>query len=656
MPEPRFRPARRRNGWKCWKVEMAWISLCVCCRVIAKYCLAAVSDAANGLYVVGALIGVPFIALSPSPFHHYSLDQLDPQVARTLVVLTADGRPFARRGGCVDRPVKLSEVPQHFIDALLSMEDRRFYSHFGVDPLGIARAAYRNWKAGQIVEGGSTITQQLVKFSFLSSNRTIDRKRSEILLAAWLELMLTKDQILERYLSSAYLGDGCFGLRAATRHYFGKPVAALTLPESALLVALLKSPTSLNVDRKGAQERTRLVLRAMVDNGRLSASRLSEIGWVGPRIEQKNPFGAYYADWLASRVRVPTGDYTPAVLHSFFEPRLQRSAEKAIESVLGKQGKRRHATQAALVAMRTDGRVVAMVGGRDYGKSQFNRAVQALRQPGSSFKLFVYLAALRAGASPDMTVPDEPFSIGNYEPRNFGESYRGEVSLRDAFASSINTVAVRLSESVGRNHVIAAARDLGITTPLDATPSLALGAWEVNLLELTSAYAAVAAGAYPVKPWGIKSLDDSSDATTEPTHGSGRWRLTVSNELRELLEGAVRYGSGRGARLPITTFGKTGTSQEFRDAWFLGFAGNLVVGVWVGNDDNSPMKNVTGSSFPAQIWRTFMMDALRSDPNFKRKLPHIAAFERQIPEQRRRRRAAFELLDSGSYSRSWTYR
>jgi penicillin-binding protein 1A len=633
---------------------MVWSWLGALGRRIARLGVNAMSGTANGLTMLGALVGVPFIAFTQSPSDLYSLDRLEPQVARSLVLLNADGQPFARRGGCVDESVKLSDVPQHFIDALLSMEDRRFYSHAGVDPLGIARAAYRNWKAGYVVEGGSTLTQQLVKFSFLSNDRTVDRKRTEIVLAAWLELMLTKEQILERYLSAAYLGEGCFGLRAAAKHYFDKPVPGLTLPESAMLVALLKSPTSLSVDLKAAEERTKLVLRAMVENGRLAERDLAKLEWAAPRTEPKNPFGAYYADWAASRVRPPLGAHAPAVLQTFFQPRLQRSAEKVIETVLSKQGKTRHATQAALVAMRTDGRVVAMVGGRDYGKSQFNRAYQALRQPGSSFKTFVYLAALRAGASPDMVVNDEPITIGNYEPKNFGKSYRGPVSLRDAFASSLNTVAVRLSETVGRAQVMAAARDLGITTPLDATPSIALGTWEVNLLELTGAYAAVAAGAYPVKPWALKSTGGAT--TTESTDGAGRWRLTASDDLKELLEGVVRYGSGRNARLPIQTFGKTGTSQEFRDAWFVGFAGNLVVGVWVGNDDNSPMKDVTGGSLPAQIWRAFMMDALRTDPNFERKIPRVGTFEARLPERPTRRRAVFDLSELGGSGRKYSNR
>lgn len=294
-----------------------------------------------------------------------------------------------------------------------------------------------------------------------------------------------------------------------------------------------------------------------------------------------------------------------------------------------------------MVVMRPDGRVVAMVGGRNHADSQFNRAVQAKRQPGSSFKLFVYLAALRGGLDAGSTVADRPINIGNYHPENFGHHYRGAVSLRRAFASSINTVAVRLSEAVGRKPVIDAARDLGITTPLKAEPSLALGAFEVNLLELTSAYASVAAGAYPVKPWAITGFEDA-DANAAPPKGAGKWDLKEQKDLLTLLHGVVQSGSGHRARLPVPAYGKTGTSQKFRDAWFIGFAGNLVAGVWVGNDDFTPMKGVTGGSLPAQIWAAFMDGALKSDDGFARELPQVAAF----PSQPREDAGKVELASS----------
>ncbi len=580
----------------------------------------------TGFLVTGGLFAVPYLLLT-APVDDYSLTALEPASQRTLVLHTNDGKPFARRGGCVAEPVSLDEVPQHFVDALLSMEDRRFYYHLGIDPIGLARAAMENRAAGRIVQGGSTITQQLAKYSLLSSDRTMERKRKEAWLALSLELRLSKDEILERYVSSAYFGQGCYGLRAAAKQYFGATVPDLTLPQSAYLVALLKSPTALNRDPEAARQRGNEVLDAMVETRKLSPARRKELAPVVPEIKTENTTGSYYADWVSRTIELPrTSDYSPLPVYTAFDPELQRLAESAVETVLAKEGKARNVSQAAMVVMRPDGRVLAMVGGADHDQSQFNRAVQARRQPGSSFKLFVYLAALRAGLTPNSTVVDRPVRIGSYEPKNFGHRYRGAMPMSRAFASSINTVSVQLSEGMRRKPVITAARDLGISTPLEAQPSLALGAFEVTLLEMTSAFAAVDAGAYPVKPWAITGFA-AADSNSAPPRGAGRWRLNEQKELQTLLRGTVESGSGRRARLPIRAYGKTGTSQDYRDAWFIGFAGNLVVGVWVGNDDFKPMKRVTGGSLPAEIWVSFMREAIETDKGFEKKPQRIAAFE-----------------------------
>jgi penicillin-binding protein 1A len=579
----------------------------------------------TGFAVTAGLIGVPFLLLT-TPVENYALTALEPAAQRTLVLYGNDGKPFARRGGCVAEPVSLDEVPQHFVDALLSMEDRRFYYHLGIDPIGLARAALENRAAGRIVQGGSTITQQLVKYSLLSSDRTMERKQKEAWLALSLELRLTKEEILERYLSSTYFGQGCYGLRAAAKRYFATTVPKLTIPQSAYLVALLKSPTALNRTPEAARQRSAAVLDAMVSNGKLDAADREGIEPVVPDVEPGHDKGGYYADWVASTIEVPrTGEYAPLPVQTAFDPALQTLADKAVRTVLEKKGKARKVTQAAMVVMRPDGRVLAMVGGADHDESQFNRAVQAERQPGSSFKLFVYLAALRAGLTPDSTVVDRPIRIGNYEPENFGHRYRGAMPMRSAFASSINTVAVQLSEAMQREPVIKAARDLGISTPLEAQPSLALGAFEVTLLEMTSAYAAVAAGAYPVKPWAITGFEET-DSNAAPPREAGRWLLAEQSEMQTLLRGTVERGSGRRARLPVRAYGKTGTSQDYRDAWFIGFAGNLVVGVWVGNDDFAKMNRVTGGSLPAEIWATFMGEAIEQDPAFEETQTRIAAF------------------------------
>lgn len=613
------------------------------------------SGIVNAFFTVAAMILVLAAAVEMSPIERYPLaNTMREATKRPLLLLDAKGQPFAKRGDCVAAPVTIAEMPRHLVDALVAMEDRRFYSHLGVDPLGIFRALRRNYAAGGTREGGSTITQQLVKMSYLSSKRTMERKVEEALLAAWLEMRLSKDEILERYLNSAYFGEGCFGVRAAAKHFFGKPVGEVTVPEAALMVALLRSPTQLINNLDEANQRARLVMQAMVRDGRLEESKLAELPPAQLVANRDHESGGYYADWLMERLEKDLDDphsRQPLTVYTTFDPALQTSAEQAVRKVLDKQGKREKASQAALVAMRTDGRVLAMVGGKDREASQFNRAVQARRQPGSSFKTFVYLTALQAGVSPEMTINDEPLSINGWEPKNFGGGNRGYVSLTQAFASSINTVAVRLSEAVGRENVIETARNLGVTSPMAPNPSLALGTSEVSLLDMTSAYAAVAAGAYPVKPWGAAGLDNPPVKGGRPPEGSGQWKLAKADEMREFLSAVVRSGSGRSAGLSVATYGKTGTSQDHRDAWFVGFAGNMVVGVWVGNDDFSPMRGVTGGSLPAQIWRTFMREAIKTDPGFDRKLPRIAAFAARGkgPLDRKMNVAALEGLAVSSH-------
>ncbi|MDA7948702.1 MAG: transglycosylase domain-containing protein [Hyphomicrobiaceae bacterium] len=573
----------------------------------------------------------------PDPARNYPLSKtLEVPSDRELILLDAKGKPFARRGGCVDASVSLDEIPDHFIDALLATEDRRFFVHFGIDPVGIVRAARANHAAGKIVQGGSTITQQLAKISYLSSEKSFERKVKEAIAVLRLEASLTKREILERYLSRAYFGEGCFGLRAAARHYFKRGVDKLTVPQSAMLVALLKSPSQLAQDKKALRDREALVLDAMVDYGRLDPVRRAELKLAKTLNTSRASFGAFYADWIADTAKVKNdGNMAPLPIRTSFDPRLQRAADAAVRRILNNSSRKLRAGQAALVAMRPDGRVLAMVGGRNYGDSQFNRASQALRQPGSSFKAFVYLAAARAGGRPDMMVADVPITIGDWSPRNYDGRYRGIMPLRRAFSSSINTVSVRLTQAVGPHQVATAARDLGITTPIsDEHPSIALGTSEVTLVDLTSAYAAFAANAYPIKPWGIVSMGARNSGSGMPPKGAGRWRLMEGGTMRQFLEATVQAGTGRAARLSIPSYGKTGTSQNYRDAWFVGFAGNLVVGVWVGNDDNTPMRRVTGGNLPAQIWKAFVSNALQIDRNSRRAPTRIAAFQAK-PSSRR---------------------
>ncbi|HMG47667.1 MAG TPA: transglycosylase domain-containing protein [Allosphingosinicella sp.] len=536
---------------------------------------------------------------------------LGPVAAPSITILSAEGEPIARRGAIIGAPVDVMRLPPHVGQAFIAIEDRRFFRHVGIDPWGIGRAIWRDLRAGRMLEGGSTISQQLAKTSFLSPARTATRKAQEALIALWLEAWLSKEEILSRYLSNVYFGDNVYGLRAAARHYFNVDPEQLTLAQAAMLAGVVNAPSRLapTTDIEAARRRAALVLRAMrevgyIDEAQLAAMRPARVRR-GPRDDV--PTGTYFADWVLPQAAELTDDgYGQRLVQTTLEGDLQRLAVRAVRRAgLGR-------AQAALVAMRLDGRVVAMVGGKDYAQSPFNRAVQARRQPGSAFKLFVYLAAFRHGLTPSTPVDDRPIRLGNWQPRNYGDSYRGPELLREAVAYSSNSVAVQISERIGRDNVIRAARDLGITTPLRPDPSLPLGVNNVTLLELTSAYAAVAAGRYPIRPHGLP-----------PERGWFGWggggarpvaRDRAFPMLRDVLYAVVQRGTGRAAALSVPTFGKTGTTSDYRDAWFIGFAGDLVVGVWIGNDDNRPLPGTAGGGLPARIWRSFMAEALGTAP------------------------------------------
>ena len=538
---------------------------------------------------------------------------LQPIAAPSLTLVSVEGIPIARRGADIREPVKIAALPRHVPAAFIAIEDRRFHDHLGISVRGIARAAWRNLGAGGVREGGSTITQQLAKISFLTADRTAARKAQEVLIAFWLEAWLSKEEILERYLSNVYLGDNTYGLRAASWHYFSVPPEKLTVPQAAMLAGMVKAPSRLAPTRnyKLARERARVVIAAMIDQGYVSRQEARRLKPARLKVERTKvvPTGTYFADWVLPMARA-RGDasYGDEEVQTTLESRLQTLALQTVRRAgLGR-------AQVAIVAMRPDGRVVAMVGGRDYARSPFNRATQARRQPGSAFKLFVYLAALRAGMTPDSPIADTPLRVGDWQPKNYGDRYRGTLTLRDALALSSNVAAVRLSERVGRQNVIRAARDLGVRSPLNDNPSLALGTSGVTLLELTSAYAAVAAGSYPVRP---KGLEDE-----EKPWWQRAWRRATGtssdpafDELKEMLGAVVGRGTGRAAALAVPAFGKTGTTQDSRDALFIGFAEDLVVGVWVGNDDNSPMPGaIAGGGLPARIWRDFMTAAIGAAP------------------------------------------
>lgn len=577
--------------------------------------------------VTGLIVAILIWLIVTAPLSR-ALEPLDDPA---MLLVSAEGRPIARRGAIKEAPVTIAELDPMTPAAFVAIEDRRFYRHWGIDPRAIGRAMVANARAGGVRQGGSTITQQLAKTSFLSSDRSLRRKAQEVIIAFWLEGWLTKDEILARYMSSVYFGDGVYGIRAAAKHYFNREPADLTLAQSAMLAGMVQAPSRLAPTRNLnlAQKRSRLVLDAMADTGVISPARARGTALARPaRQRSKVPTGTYFADWVAPAAQKAfEADFGEVKVETTLDADLQRLAVRSVaRAPIGD-------AQAALVAMRPDGRVVAMVGGRSYKDSPFNRATQARRQPGSAFKLFVYLAALRAGWTPDSIVEDRPVTIAGWTPANSDGVYRGSITLREAFTRSSNAATVRLSESVGRSNVMRAARELGISTPLPDAPSLALGTAGVSLLELTSAYAAVASGRYPVGAHGLPPSEEEGSTLSAFFQRGGRLdRRRDWAPMLDLLYSAANQGTGRRAALAVPTFGKTGTSQDNRDALFVGFAGNLVVGVWVGRDDDKPLgSKMSGSTTPAQIWRNFMSTALAVDG---RRGPPLPA-EFRIPERPR---------------------
>ena len=548
-----------------------------------------------------------------------SISALTRQPAVTLVA--ADGTPFARFGEVHAGAVAVKDLPPHVPRAVLAIEDRRFYNHFGIDPIGVARAAIANLKAGRIVQGGSTITQQLAKNLFLGPERTLKRKVQELLLALWLERKFSKDQILTIYLSRVYLGAGTFGIAAAAERYFGKPAHKLALNEAALLAGLLKAPTRYSpIRNRGlAARRAGLVLDRMAALGFITSTQAAEAKRRPARLRrQRDRIGRYFADWAFDRVKSYVGGAgRDLTVITTLDVRLQRMAEAKVKAMLNGPGARAAARQAALVAMSPYGAVRAMVGGKDYGASQFNRVTQALRQPGSAFKPFVYLAGLEAGLKPETTVIDAPVTIKGWSPRNYDNRYRGRVSLSEALARSINTVAVRVQQKAGIGNVIRAARRLGITSKLKREAGLALGASEVTLMELTAAFGAFANDGLGVWPYAVTEVRDGRGKVLYRRSGSGPGRKITPQALyhmNRMLSAVIAEGTGRAAGIGRPAAGKTGTSEDFRDAWFIGYTADLVAGVWVGNDDGAPMKRVTGGGLPARLWREFMIEAHRDAP------------------------------------------
>ena len=541
-----------------------------------------------------------------------------------VTLLDDQGRLIARRGLTQSGAVSVASLPAYVPNAFIAIEDRRFRDHFGIDPFGLIRAAFDDMAAGHVVQGGSTLTQQLAKNLFLDSNRTFNRKLQEATLALYLESRYSKDQIITLYLNRVYFGAGVYGIEAAAERFFGKPASHLTLPEAAMLAGSVKAPARFNPlsDPDSSEARAQLVLRAMQDTGFISDAERARAQATRPRVARgiSTPGSGYFIDWIISNLPHSLSETSePLIVDTSFDLDAQTKAERAVTTGLALEGSKLQASQAVLVAMTPEGAVRAMVGGRSYAQSPFNRATDADRQPGSAFKPFVYLAAFEHGHAPTDVMEDGPVNIHGWKPEDYEGRFEGPISLTRAFANSSNAVAAQLTEEVGPAVVARTARRLGITSPLEAVASLALGTSDVTPLELTSAYAAFANGGERAVPFGIVRIRTKSGRVlyTRPRSDLARV-MSAANDvaLTSLMVETVTTGTGRAARLDERpSAGKTGTSQDFRDAWFVGFSADLVCGVWIGNDDNSPMVHATGGTLPARIFKAFMKDAERGLPS-----------------------------------------
>jgi penicillin-binding protein 1A len=538
----------------------------------------------------------------------------------SISYLDRNGALISMRGSQQAPPVDLSKLPPYVPAAFISIEDRRFYHHPGFDPIGMARMVVVNIREGRFAQGGSTITQQLARNLFLSPDQTVRRKLQELMLAVWLEWKFTKDQILALYLNRVNFGAGAYGIEAAAQRYFNKPAQDLSVGEAALLAGLLKAPSRYSPvsDEERAGRRATIVLDSMVSTGAITEKQREEAFAAGVRVTRTlaGQHAQYFVDWVDGQVRRLVGEQglnQDLIVETTLDLSLNAAAENAVRTVLA-ANENAGAQQAAVVALDGVGRVRALLGGVDYSKSQYNRAIDARRQAGSSFKPFVYLAALEAGRSPDTPVVDEPVTIGNWTPQNYTQRYLGPITMQTAVAQSINTVAARMADEVGRDNVSRAAHRLGITSRIGLDPSMALGAVEVSPLEMAQAYAPFSNGGQLATAYGIERIR-TRDGRVLYEHREERRTSVVANpplsQMNQMLRTAM--GSGTGTRARVAGYdlaGKTGTTSDYKDAWFVGYTGGFVAAVWVGKDDNTAMRRVTGGAIPADIWKGFMTAAL----------------------------------------------
>ncbi|WP_052027039.1 transglycosylase domain-containing protein, partial [Rhodovulum sp. PH10] len=581
---------------------------------------------------LGFFGSVLMLALAIPAFQETSDEDWLKKSELSVVFLDRYGNEVGSRGIKHNDSIPLEDYPDHLIKAVLATEDRRFYDHFGIDVAGTLRALVTNARAGGVVQGGSSLSQQLAKNLFLSNERTLERKVKEAFLALWLESRLTKNEILKLYLDRAYMGGGTYGVDAAAQYYFGKSARDVTLAEAAMLAGLFKAPTKYapHINLPAARARANVVLDNLVEagfmtEGQVFGARRNPAKSIDRRDEAAPN---YYLDYAFDEMRKLVDKLPKSITERAFvvrtalDPNLQKATDKAIDDAIRQYGRAYHAKQAATVVADTDGAVRAMVGGVDYGESQFNRATDALRQPGSSFKPYVYSTALLEGMTPNSRVVDGPVCLGNWCPKNYGGSYRGAMPLVTALKYSINTVAVKLSifagngnAKAGRAKIVKLAKAMGVDTPLPDTPSLPIGADEVHVLNHTVAYATFPNGGVAVTPHAILEVRTGTGETI--------WRFDrdgpkprrvmpekVASEMAFMMNKVVEEGTARRALLDgIKSAGKTGTTNAYRDAWFVGYTGNFVCGVWFGNDDYSPLNRMTGGSVPAMVWHDVMQFA-----------------------------------------------
>ncbi len=581
-----------------------------------------VSDGATMGLIVG--LGALYFALPPV-WEDEGIWDRGRQYSVTFT--DASGTIIGRRGIWQDDAIPLDEIPDHMIAAVLATEDERFFDHIGVDFQGTARAFVENLRAGVVVQGGSTVTQQLAKNLFLSPERTFLRKLHEAFFALWIEMRLTKDEILKLYLDRSYLGGGTYGLEAASQFYFGKSVRDVNLSEAAILAGLFKAPSKYapHANAENARIRSNVVLYRMLDVGAISQGQLFAARREPAQAIDRSDFYSpnYFLDWAYEQTLETLQEQRlesefVVEVKTTIDLALQQHAQAVVVSMLDENATRYRAEQAALVSMEPGGAVQAIVGGRDYEENQFNRATQALRQPGSAFKPFVYLAALAAGLTPTSTVVDQPIRIGNWSPRNYSGGYRGRMTLTNALKRSINTIAVQLGQRVGIQRIIDVAHQVGLQAELRSNASMPLGTNEVTVLDLTGAYATFANGGRQSTPYAVLEIARPNGEIIYSREQNGpRPRQVVDpaliSDLNYMLNQVVLSGTGRRAQLGFTPqAGKTGTTSSYRDAWFMGYTAHYVTGVWFGNDDYTPTARVTGGNLPAMTWHQYMEVALET--------------------------------------------